>query len=90
MVVTVEEDRIRPADLPEHILALNGSVSGEGVLQEDPLNDELPLKEASRLFQQRYIRRILRQQGSMKEAARLLGINPSTLYRKLNDGADEV
>ncbi|MEN1760135.1 sigma-54 interaction domain-containing protein [Anoxynatronum sibiricum] len=89
MVVMVEEDRIRPSDLPEHLLILTGTTQGEDALPDEPLYHQLPLKEATKLFQQRYIRRMISQEGSMKRAAQQLEINPSTLYRKLHDTGEE-
>jgi Nif-specific regulatory protein len=47
-------------------------------------SDDLSLDVATRQFQQEFIRRsIKRVQGNMSEAARLLGVHRSNLYRKM-------
>jgi transcriptional regulator with GAF, ATPase, and Fis domain len=47
-------------------------------------SDDMSLDVASRKFQQEFIRRsIKRVQGNMSEAARLLGVHRSNLYRKM-------
>ncbi len=53
---------------------------------------DLSLEVASRKFQQEFIRRsIKRVQGNMSEAARLLGVHRSNLYRKMRQlGMDEA
>lgn len=62
------------------------------------MSSDLSLKEASRRFQQEYIRRtIKRVGGNMSETAKCLGLHRSNLYRKMgqlgmheaNEGADE-
>lgn len=61
----------------------------------DVLSADTGLTEATNLFQQEYIRRaIKRVRGNMSEAARLLGLHRSNLYRKMRqldmetDGAE--
>ncbi len=53
---------------------------------------DMSLEMASRKFQQEFIRRsIKRVQGNMSEAARLLGVHRSNLYRKMRQlGMNEV
>lgn len=64
---------IQPKDLPEHILR-----SGRGSLISTRLKDIMRQKERE------YIRNILAQtNGDKKEAAKILGIDLATLYRKL-------
>ena len=62
------------------------------------MSADLSLKEASRRFQQEYIRRtIKRVGGNMSEIAKCLGLHRSNLYRKMsqldmheaNEGADD-
>jgi len=61
--------------------------------REDTLepSQDLGLTEATRLFQQDFIQRsIKRVRGNMSEAARLLGLHRSNLYRKMRQlGMDE-
>jgi DNA-binding NtrC family response regulator len=55
--------------------------------ETDPLESlsaDTGLSEATNLFQQEYIRKaIKRVRGNMSEAARLLGLHRSNLYRKM-------
>jgi Nif-specific regulatory protein len=51
----------------------------------DDLSEGIGLSEATDRFQQEYIRRaIKRAQGNMSDAARVLGLHRSNLYRKMN------
>lgn len=55
---------------------------GRGAAAEP--SSELRLAEATRQFQQQFIRRAIRRvRGNMSEAARLLGLHRSNLYRKM-------
>jgi transcriptional regulator with GAF, ATPase, and Fis domain len=57
----------------------------------DELGEGVGLAEASNHFQQQYIRTaIKRVQGNMSEAARLLGLHRSNLYRKMRQLEMEV
>ena len=60
----------------------------------DELGEGVGLSEATIRFQQHYIRTaIKRVQGNMSEAARLLGLHRSNLYRKMRQlemDADEA
>ena len=57
----------------------------------DPSADQ-GLGEATRLFQMDYIRKaVKRVNGNMSEAARMMGLHRSNLYRKMRQlGMDEV
>lgn len=67
---------ITPEGLPPQITAAGPETEG------DPRN----LKNAVHAFERSFISRILRECGGNKEqAAREMGINPSTLYRKMAD-----
>ncbi|MBS0262180.1 MAG: sigma-54-dependent Fis family transcriptional regulator [Planctomycetes bacterium] len=68
-------DRVEPADL-EFILSPNRDPAGPDV--------DLRLTEATSRFQREYIRRtIKRAAGNMTDAATLLGLHRSNLYRKM-------
>ena len=57
----------------------------------DELGDGVGLTEATNRFQQEYIRMaVKRVQGNMSEAARLLGLHRSNLYRKMRQLEMEV
>ena len=60
------------ADLPPDL----APVAGDPALVDD-------LGEAVRRFERQHIERILRQTPDKKEAARLLGMGLSSLYRKI-------
>ena len=69
---------ILPDDLPEHVRgALPEATTAEGVIAADrPTLDEL---------ERRYAAQVLQETGGNKtRAAEILGIDPSTLYRKLS------
>lgn len=62
-------------------LAFVSSPRGEGDMDTW---ETLPLTEATRRFQRRYIERLVkRSRGNMSEAANLLGLHRSNLYRKM-------
>lgn len=54
---------------------------------EEILNHELiPLKEAYAILEQSMIKRALKEESNVVKAAKILGIAPSTIYRKLKKG----
>jgi Nif-specific regulatory protein len=68
-------DHVEPDDLA-FILSPDRDANGP--------SSDLGLSAATGRFQQEYIRRIIRQvQGNISEAARLLGLHRSNLYRKM-------
>ncbi len=73
-VLLSDNDYVRLEDLPKII----SSVSGEYSI------DSNSLEEAVFAFEKHHIQSVLkRTEGNKSEAARLLGIDPSTLYRKM-------
>ncbi len=93
-----EHGTVELRDLPERILepasvtpiatAESHLDAGAVITDEDKL---MPLKEYLHLQAVAYIQRALRATESNREkAAKMLGVSPATLYRKLNpDGAEE-
>jgi len=74
-VILTENGVITPEDLPERVLQGN---KGRGSLVID--NPTMTLEELER----EYIMKVLHHtSGQKKRASEILGINPSTLYRKL-------
>jgi DNA-binding NtrC family response regulator len=72
-----EGDEVRESDLPERILH---AADGRFVVAADDPEGLVPLEEIER----RYVLHVLRMvQGNKKLAAQLLGLDRSTLYRKL-------
>ncbi len=75
-MILADGDWIRVEDLPS---AVRGEGSGIPPYTHD-------LKEASKQFEKQHIRRVLDETNEdRKEAARLLGISLSSLYRKIED-----
>ena len=73
--ILAEGPQIGLADLPERIATATGSTAGQAALQA---GGPMTLEQ----LEVEHIRRILSTTPSRDEAARLLGIDPSTLYRK--------
>jgi DNA-binding NtrC family response regulator len=77
-------DRITVEDLPEHLRQPSNNLPVPGSSVDDGPLALLPLAE----MEQRYIDRVLNQvQGNRTLAARILGIDRKTLYRKLKEEA---
>lgn len=77
VVILGEDDVIKPEDLP---LEANGAITGPG----NPLvvKELLPLQEAREQVERQLITMALGRYGSLRKAARALGISHSTLLRK--------
>lgn len=74
-MILCHRDYITPEHLPPEI---------RGASDQAPLSDSL--RDATRAYEREHIRRVLEAaDGNKEEAARRLGINPSTLYRKMAD-----
>lgn len=75
-VLLSDNEYLMPEDLPRSIQEVSGA-------EEIDMNTE-KLDEAVRGFEKHHIQSMLkRTDGNKSEAARLLGIDPSTLYRKM-------
>ena len=77
MVVMSDGQVIRPDDLPE---AMRGDLG----LEAPP--EGVGLKTAVELFEARMIRKALQSHNTLEQAAKSLGIHPTTLWRKLKRG----
>ena len=72
-VLLCQEDIITPKYLPSHIFENKNELYSDN------------LSEAMETFEQNHINEILiRTEGNKTEAAKLLGVDPSTLYRKMS------
>ena len=73
-VILCQEDRIEPEDLP-----LDGAATGGESARTSPqAGDLIPLEK----LEEYHIRKVLERTGSVAEAARVLGIDQATIYRK--------
>ncbi len=78
LVVLSTGDEIRVEDLPEHIRVCKA----ETIVEELTLGDKITLEE----LEKRYILKVLRETGWHKSnAAKILGIDRRTLYRKIEE-----
>jgi NtrC-family two-component system response regulator AlgB len=73
-VILAAGDRIDVVDLPERL--------GQPLPDCEAANVEIGGRIPLARLEQEHISRVLRQAGTMEEAAGILGINPATLYRK--------
>lgn len=82
LVVTCEGSEIRPQDLPPamHTAASHSVKSPTGALAGD---SGRPLKEIMGDFEKQVIQQALEQYGSVNKASQVLGINRTTLFRKM-------
>lgn len=75
LIVTSNTDEILREQLPfaeEH----------EGIEENIKINEIIPLKEAVRILEQKLVNSALEKYGTGREAAKALGVNPSTIARK--------
>ena len=79
LVVMTETDLIGPADLPSQI----SQSEGEAVLPGQPLSLHKPLQQTLNEIEKELLARACRDCGNQTEIATALGINQSTVARKL-------
>ena len=86
MVVLSPEDLLVPEYLPEQYLS---QINGNGHNAEDDSDDLIqvrglmPMKEAVKLMEQKLIEKAGEQYHSMKDIAKALGVDTSTISRKM-------
>ncbi len=80
LVVTSERDEILPEELPPNMGVSSADRPSSGTLYSSGRS----LKEIMHNLEKRVIQQTIDKQGSVKEAARVLGINRSTLFRKMH------
>lgn len=80
LIIFSTTDQISVADLPPEILNRQYIESGQNCSIAEK---ELPLKEAVRKYEFRLITQAINKYGSIPKAARALGIDPTTISRKL-------
>jgi len=73
-VILSSRDEISVADLPEKFSSLTQTNGASGV--------ELGARVSLAELETEHIARVMRQAATMEEAAKILGIDPATLYRK--------
>jgi len=78
LIIMTQNDKIVKDDLPSYIQ----NVTGES---ENSKYENLTLNVASHLFEIEFINKAIENEGSIRKAAKKLGINPSTITRKLSN-----
>ena len=87
-----EETGLQPRDMPVALQMKAGLDRQPEVPEQEPLRDYedllslaegSPLKEATQAFEKRYLELALARHGSLREAARFLGVHTTTLWRKV-------
>jgi two-component system, NtrC family, response regulator AlgB len=73
-VILAGGERIEPADLPDQLRAPAGSAPAAVIQVGAPVSLEA--------LENEHLRRVVSEAGTQEEAARILGIDPATLYRK--------
>lgn len=86
--VLCEDGVIEPRDLPENLPG-TPSAPVEAAATVTPTGALLPLKEYLHLQAVAYIKRALSVTDNREQAARMLGVSPTTLYRRLNPDAPQ-
>lgn len=95
LVVISQEDKIDEELLPQHILGKSVTLKEEKkIIDKEETEAEgssieeyegMNLKDATLRFQQHLINRTIDKLGSQRKAAKCLGVDPSTICRKLNE-----
>ncbi|MGE5587490.1 MAG: sigma 54-interacting transcriptional regulator [Clostridia bacterium] len=78
LVVTVEGDEIGAADLPQHVFEEGGARPPRVVV-----GGIMPLRQATEEVERQIIERALSEERSTYSMAKLLGVNQSTVVRKI-------
>ena len=88
LVITADDEELNAED---YKLATSiDSVEDDVEKTRLELDDIVTLDDAYKMVDQILISRAVRQMGSVKKAAKVLGINRSTLYRKIQDSRVEL
>lgn len=83
LVITSHDDCITKFDLPDKFFT---QTSDESSIKSDKI---IPLKDAVHLVEKNLINTAIEKYGSCRKAAKVLGVNPSTIVRKLQSYKDE-
>ena len=81
LVVSCDNDMVQLADLPCHMLETTKSYGASGVEFKDVKGQSF--KEIIRQFEVYILKEAVSVHGSISEAAKALGVNRSTIFRKL-------
>jgi len=88
LVITADDVALKAEDYK--LVTSIDSVEEDGDKTRLELDDIVTLDDAYKMVDQILISRAVRQMGSVKKAAKVLGINRSTLYRKIQDSRVEL
>ena len=86
LIIMTDGSRIETDSLPERFRDSSGELRLVTYLQSDR---SMPLKDAVREIENQIILRTMEKCGSTREAAKLLGVNQSTIVRKLQQAREE-
>lgn len=84
LVITSHDDCITKFDLPDKFFT---QTSDESSIKSDKI---IPLKDAVHLVEKNLINTAIEKYGSCRKAAKVLGVNPSTIVRKLQSYKEEA
>jgi two-component system nitrogen regulation response regulator NtrX len=86
MVILCRSDVLGVEDVPQAVCAASAAVAAEG-----PEGEEMDLKEARRAFERRFIQHhLLRAGGNVAQTAEAIGMDKSSLYKKIKELGIEV
>ncbi len=80
LMIFSSTNQVSVGDLPDELLGCSPENSQE---KAPRLEDELTLKVAVQRFEKEFIEDVLEKYGKVSDAAKILGIDPTTLKRKL-------
>ena len=79
LYIMCDQERIDLDQLPQYLQERHSLIADNGDVM---VNDIIPLKEAKKMVEEKLVQLALEQAGSIRGAAKLLGVNHSTLVKK--------
>lgn len=88
LVIAADDDQLTAEDYK--LVTSIDAVEEEDAMTKLELDDVSTLEDGYRIVDQILIARAVKRMGSVRKAAKLLGINRSTLYRKIQDSRIDI
>jgi len=85
LVVLAENNLVDDLDI-EEMYKYNALLSDEAVNNEIVVRNIVPLKKAQNIIENILVNKAYKETGSIVKTAELLGVNPSTIHRKIKKG----